>query len=128
MIAKKIISWHIPVIYIGFYALLNWIFGGLTLGMGFFSGDVLLPMFSGGLFLGAIFMATDMVTSPVTNKGRIIFAASCGFFTFLFRNFSSLPDAVSYAILLMNIVTPTIDRYVKPKLYGAIKKQKEAAL
>jgi len=73
-------------------------------------------------------MATDMVTSPITKKGKIIYAIGCGFFTFLIRYFGSLPEAVSLAIILMNIVTPTIDRYIVPKKFGYIKqvKTKEA--
>lgn len=68
--------------------------------------------------LGALFMATDYVTSPITRKGQIIFGLGCGFFTFLFRFFGSMPEAVSVSILLMNIVTPTIDRYIVPRKFG----------
>lgn len=124
LLAKKIISYHIPVFYIGSFALLTWIFSGFRADGGFFSGEVLTQIFSGGLFLGAIFMATDMVTSPITKKGQIIFALGCGFFTFLIRYFGSLPEAVSLAIILMNIVTPTIDRYIAPVKFGSVKKAK----
>ena len=123
---KKIISWHIPVTFICFFALLTWMFSGYRSGFGFASGEVLGQVFSGGLFLGAIFMATDMVTSPITKKGQVIFGLGCGFWTFLFRYFGSLPEAVSLAIILMNILTPTIDRYVVPKKFGYIKPVKEA--
>ena len=75
--------------------------------------------------LGAFFMATDWVTTPTTPVGEIIFAVGCGFFTFLFRYFGSLPEGVSLAIILMNIVTPTIDRYVKVKKFGYVKPVKE---
>ena len=75
--------------------------------------------------LGAFFMATDWVTTPTTPKGQIIFAVGCGFFTFLIRNFGSLPEGVSLAIILMNIVTPTIDRYVHVKKFGYVKEKKE---
>lgn len=124
LIAKKIISYHIPVYYILTFSLLTWIFAGVRDNLGLFHGEVLSQIFSGGLMLGAIFMATDMVTSPITKKGRIIYAIGCGFFTFLIRYFGSLPEAVSLAIILMNIVTPTIDRYIVPKKFGYVKKAK----
>ena len=115
LIATHIITWRIPVIYIGSFAILSWVFGGIPYGLGAFSGEILVPVFSGGLMLGAFFMATDWVTTPTTPKGEIIFAAGCGFFTFLIRYFGSLPVGVSLAIILMNIITPTIDRFVKVK-------------
>ncbi len=68
--------------------------------------------------LGALFMATDMVTTPLTLKGRIIFGLGCGFFTFVIRRFGNLPEGVSLAIIFMNILTPLIDRWAKPKPYG----------
>jgi electron transport complex protein RnfD len=123
---KKIISWHVPVTFIGSFAILTWMFSGFRSGMGFASGEILTQIFSGGLFLGAIFMATDMVTSPITKKGQVIFGLGCGFFTFLIRYFGSLPEAVSLAIILMNMVVPTLDRYIMPKKFGAVKKAKEA--
>ena len=69
-------------------------------------------------------MATDWVTTPTTKKGEIIFGIGCGFFTFLIRYFGSLPEGVSLAILLMNILTPTIDRFVRPKKFGYVKEVK----
>ena len=87
-------------------------------------------MFSCRLILGALFMATDYVTSPITRKGQIVYGLGCGFFTFLFRYFGSMPEAVSVSILLMNIIAPTIDRYIIPRKFGDTrelrKKQKEA--
>ncbi|MGD1816526.1 MAG: RnfABCDGE type electron transport complex subunit D [Pleomorphochaeta sp.] len=124
LLVKKIITYHIPVYYILTFSLLTWVFGGLRDNLGMFNGEVLSQIFSGGLMLGAIFMATDMVTSPITKKGKIIYAIGCGFFTFLIRYFGSLPEAVSLAIILMNIVTPTIDRYIVPKKFGFVKKVK----
>jgi electron transport complex protein RnfD len=126
LIAKKIISWHTPVTFIGCFAILTWLFAGYRANLGFASGEILTQIFSGGLFLGAIFMATDMVSSPITTKGQIIYGLGCGFFTFLIRYFGSLPEAVSLAIILMNIVVPTIDRYVVPTKFGAVKKAKGA--
>ena len=75
-------------------------------------------MLAGGLMLGAIFMATDYTTSPMTRKGVLIYAFGCGLLTVVFRNYTNLPEGVSYAILLMNIVTPLIDRYTLPKRFG----------
>lgn len=124
LLYKKIITWHIPLTYLGGFALLSWIFGGTPRGLGLFHGEVLLPLFTGGLFLGAFFMATDWVTTPTTAKGQVIFGLGCAFFTFLIRYFGSLPEGVSLAILLMNILTPTIDRYVRPKKFGYVKPEK----
>ena len=126
LIATKVITWHIPVVYLGSFALLSWVFGGIRSGMGLFSGEVLMPLFTGGLMLGAFFMATDWVTTPTTKKGEVIFAIGCGFFTFLIRYFGSLAEGVSLAIILMNILTPTIDRYVRPRRFGYVKPVKEA--
>lgn len=118
LLVKKIISWHIPVAYLGSFALLAWCFGGLRSGLPLFHGDVLLPLLTGGLVLGALFMATDMVSTPVTNPGRLVFGIGCGLLTFLLRYYGPLPEATSLAILLMNILTPTIDKYIRPRLYG----------
>jgi len=112
---KKIITWHIPFSYIGSVFLLGWMFSG----RGFLNGNPWFYIFSGGVFLGAFFMATDMVTSPLTRKGKLIFGFGCGLFTFLIRKFSSYPEGVSYSILLMNALTPMIDRYVKERKFGS---------
>ncbi|MGE4583373.1 MAG: RnfABCDGE type electron transport complex subunit D [Sphaerochaeta sp.] len=130
LLVRKIITWHIPVTYLLSFAVLSWLFGGIPQGRGMFSGSFFSSIFTGGLILGALFMATDYVTSPISHKGQIIYALGCGFFTFLFRYFGSMPEAVSVSILLMNVVTPTIDRYVVPRKFGDTKelrkKQKEA--
>lgn len=126
LIATRVITWHIPVVYLASFSLLSWVFGGLRASTGLFSGEVLMPLFTGGLMLGAFFMATDWVTTPTTVKGQVIFALGCGFFTFLIRYFGSLAEGVSLAIILMNILTPTIERYVKPKKFGYVKPAKEA--
>lgn len=125
LLVTKVINWRIPVVYIGTFALLAWIFGGIPYGNGLFSGEILLPLFSGGLMLGALFMATDWVTTPTTPWGQVVFAFGCGFFTFLIRYFGSLPEGVSLAIILMNIVTPTIDRYIKVRKFGYVKPPKK---
>jgi electron transport complex protein RnfD len=119
---KHIIEWRIPVSYIGTVFVLTYIFGGIN---GLFSASIFLPIFhifSGGLILGAFFMATDMVTSPVTKKGRIIFGIGCGVFTVVIRLVGGYPEGVSYSILLMNIAVPLIDRYTLPKIFGEVKK------
>ncbi|OQX28758.1 MAG: electron transporter RnfD [Spirochaeta sp. LUC14_002_19_P3] len=114
----RIANWEIPVFYIASFALLIWIFDGYSYGGGMFSGDVLFHLLSGGLMLGAWFMATDLVTSPLLRGGRIIFGIGCGLMTFVIRVFGSLPEGVSLAIIFMNILTPLIDRYMTPKRYG----------
>ena len=122
---RKIITWEIPVAYLGTFSLLVWIFGGLRFGNGFFNGDILFHLFSGGLMLGAFYMATDMVTSPFTSKGMIIFGIGVGFLTFLIRFYGSFPEGVSLAIILMNIFVPLINRYTGPKRFGLVKGVKE---
>jgi electron transport complex protein RnfD len=79
-------------------------------------------IFSGGLILGAFFMATDMVTSPVTKKGRIIFGIGCGVLTVVIRLVGGYPEGVSYSILLMNIAVPLIDKYTPPRIFGEVRK------
>lgn len=114
LLIRKVISWEIPVIYIGTVALLSWILGP----DGFLTGDPLFHVLAGGLLLGAIFMATDYTTSPITRKGAIIYAVGCGLLTVIFRLYTNMPEGVSYAILLMNTAVPLIDRYTVPKPFG----------
>jgi electron transport complex protein RnfD len=116
LIYKGYIKWHVPVFMIGTVGLMTFVFGGKA---GLFTGDPILNMISGGLILGAFFMATDMVTIPITTKGQIIFAVGAGLLTVLIRLLGGYPEGVCYAILLMNCVTPLIDRLVKPVKYGA---------
>lgn len=108
------ISWHIPVTYIITVGLFTYIFGP----KGLLSGDWLFHILSGGLILGAFFMATDCVTSPLTRKGQIIFGLGCGIITSVIRLWGGYPEGVSYAILMMNAATPIIDRYTKTRVYG----------
>ena len=89
---------------------------------GFFRGDTLFFVLSGGLILGAFFMATDYVTSPITPKRKLIFGLGCGLLTFMIRKFSGYPEGVSYSILIMNAATPMIDRLTYPKWFGFVKK------
>jgi electron transport complex protein RnfD len=112
---RRIIGWKIPFTYIGTVAVLSWVFGGTE---GLFTGDPIFHVLSGGLILGAFFMATDMVTTPVTFKGRLLFGTGCGILTVIIRLWGGYPEGVSYSILLMNLTTPLIDRYTKPKVFG----------
>ena len=114
---RRVITPEIPVVYIATTALFTWILGR----DGFFTGNALYEILSGGLFLGAIFMATDYVTSPMTVKGRAVFAFGCGLLTALIRLYGSYPEGVSFAILLMNLVTPLIDRGFRPRRFGEVK-------
>lgn len=114
LLCRKVITWHIPVIYIGTAALMVWVIGPT----GIFTGNPLFHILAGGMLLGAIFMATDYTTCPMTKKGIVIYAVGCGILTILFRLFTGMPEGVSYAILLMNVATPLIDRFTKPKQFG----------
>lgn len=112
LIARRVISPVIPCTYLGVAA-------GLSLLLG---RDPLFDLLSGGLLLGAFFMATDYTTSPVYFWGRVVFAAGCGVLTVLIRQFGSLPEGVSYSILLMNILTPLIERGIRPRAFGKPKR------
>ena len=109
LIYRGYINWQIPVVMIGTVGALTAIFGH----------DPLMHMMSGGLILGAFFMATDMVSIPITVKGRILFAAGAGALTVLIRLLGGYPEGVCYAILLMNCVTPLIDLWLRPVKFGA---------
>jgi electron transport complex protein RnfD len=115
LLLKGYISWHIPFTYIFSVGLFTYIFGQ----KGLFTGDWLFHLLSGGLILGAFFMATDYVTSPLTRRGQIIFGIGCGLITAVIRVFGGYPEGASYAILMMNAATPIIDRYTKTRVYGA---------
>lgn len=115
LLYKGYINWQVPVFMIGTVGILTWVFGP----EGLFTGDPLFHMMAGGLILGAFFMATDMVTIPITIKGQIIFAVGAGMITVLIRLAGGYPEGVCYSILLMNSITPLIDRLIKPKKFGA---------
>ncbi|MCR4774683.1 MAG: RnfABCDGE type electron transport complex subunit D [Prevotella sp.] len=119
MLWKKIITWHIPVSIIGTVFVLS----GLMHIANPVYANPFAEILSGGLMLGAIFMATDYVTSPMTHKGQLIYGALIGFLTFVIRNWGSYPEGMSFAILIMNAFTPLIDTYVKPKRYGEVAKK-----
>ena len=112
LIYKKQIDWKVPAVMIGTVFVLTWAMGA----------DPLMQIFSGGLFLGAFFMATDMVTSPTTSKGRVVFALGLGILISLIRMKGGYPEGTAYAILIMNGVVPLIDRYIRPKKFGGVSK------
>ena len=118
LLLRKVISWQIPVVMVATAALGIWIFGGNG---GLFTGEPLRAVLSGGLLFGAVFMATDYTTSPMTGKGQIVFAAGCGLLVAIIRSFGSYPEGVTYAIMLMNVATPLIDKFIAPKLYGEVR-------
>jgi electron transport complex protein RnfD len=105
---KKIIDWPIPVAYIGSVVLLTMLLGK----------DPIFFGISGGLLLGAFFMATDYVTAPVTVKARFVFGLGCGLITVLIRFYGGFPEGVNYAILFMNMLTPMLDKHMRPRVYG----------
>ena len=128
LLIRGYITWHIPFSFLGTVAVLAWIFGGNDAETGkiiFFAGDPIIHLLSGGLILGAFFMATDYVTCPSIRKGQIIFGIGCGAITMLIRLKGGFPEGVMFAILLMNCFAPIIDRNVKSKMFGAIKEQKK---
>lgn len=118
LLYKGYITWHIPISFIGS----SFIFGGIFwLVDPTRYADPIFHIFAGGMILGAFFMATDYVTSPMTPKGMIIFGAGCGLITMIIRLWGGYPEGVSFAILLMNATTPLIDSYTKPKRFGSIR-------
>ncbi|MFH1848602.1 MAG: RnfABCDGE type electron transport complex subunit D [archaeon] len=108
LLALRIIDWRIPAGFIG-----TVLVGTMVLGQ-----DPVFHVLAGGLLIGAFFMATDYVTSPITKKGRLIFGIGCGLLVVVIRIFSGLPEGVTYAILLMNGLTPLIERFTKPRRFG----------
>lgn len=124
MLVRKIITWHVPVAYIGTVAVLTFIFPRGNSPMEF----MLFNVFGGGLMLGAFFMATDYTTSPMTHKGKLIFGIGCGLLTVFIRYFGSYNEGVCYSILVMNLFVPLIDAHVKPRRFGVTKSEKKEAV
>ena len=124
LLIRKVITWHIPVAYIATVAVICLV----SVPAGISTADYLVyNLFGGGLMLGAIFMATDYATSPVTKPGQIIFGIGCGLLTCFIRRFGSYPEGVCYSILIMNCTTWLLDKYIRPTIYGAPKKEKKEA-
>lgn len=111
---KRVILPIIPFGFIATVALMTWMLGGESL----FTGDMLYHILSGGLMLGAFFMATDYATTPSTMKGMLFFGIGCGLITSIIRLYGGYPEGVSYSILLMNVAAPLIERYTRPKAFG----------
>ena len=119
MIVRGVVSWHIPVIMMVTTMGLSWIATGSFIEG---TGSAMYQLLSGGLILGACFMANDYTTSPITVPGKCIYAVGCGLIVFIIRRFSSMSEGVSYGILFMNLVVPLIDRFVRPRVYGRARK------
>jgi len=116
LIIKGIVDWRTPISFIATVAVLSLPFGR----------DPLFEVLSGGLILGAFFMATDMVTAPTTRKGRVIFGIGCGIITALIRSYGGFPEGVCYSILFMNCLTPLIEKTVRPRIFGTRKTEEGA--
>lgn len=115
LLAKHIISWRIPVVYI----VVVFILTAIMRGYGVIGG--VYEIFCGGLMLGAFFMATDYVTSPISASGQIIFAIGCGILTSFIRVYGGYPEGVSYSIIIMNLCVPLLDRVTRPRIFGEVK-------
>ncbi len=118
LIYKKVVTIKIPAIYVGTVFILTYVLGR----GGMFNANPVYEIMTGGLFLGAFFMATDYSTSPSTPVGEIIFAVGCGILTTVIRLFGGYPEGVSYSILIMNLAVPLIDKYTAPRPFGVVNK------
>ncbi|MEE0866802.1 MAG: RnfABCDGE type electron transport complex subunit D [Clostridia bacterium] len=119
LIIRRVITLHIPLSYLGTMVVMALLFG---------ETNPLMSIFTGGVMLGAIFMATDYVTTPTTPVGQIIFGIGCGLLTSVIRFWGGYPEGVTYAILLMNVITPLLDKWTAPKAFGAVKSSSEKGL
>lgn len=108
LLARKVITWHIPVSILSTVAVFYWLLGE----------NPLMPLLTGGLLLGALFMATDYVTSPMTGKGMVVYGIMIGVITVVIRKWGAYPEGVSFAILIMNGITPLINKWCKPERFG----------
>jgi electron transport complex protein RnfD len=115
---RRILTWHIPTAFVGTVVLLSGLFWLIDPAK---YPNPVFHLLTGGLILGAFYMATDMVTTPVSISGMLLFGAGCGFLTVLIRLFGGYPEGVSFAILLMNAATPLIDRYTRPRTFGMVR-------
>lgn len=117
LLITKTITWHIPVSMLGSAALLSWVTGA----------NPAIELLSGGMLLGAVFMATDYVTSPMTHRGQIIYGVLIGVISIVIRIWGAYPEGVSFAILLGNSCTPLLNKYCRPKRFGAVKRKEAKA-
>ena len=120
---KKIITWHIPAAYIGTVLVLGTILGR----HGWLSGAGYYEVLTGGLILGAFYMATDYTTSPVNDLGKLLMGIGCGVLTVIIRYYGGYPEGVSYSILILNLFVPLLDKYCSPRVFGVFKKKKSAS-
>ena len=121
LVIRGHIDWRAPVGYVGSAAVMAAVYS--LLGGDFAMATIAWQLMAGGLLFAAVFMITDMVTSPVTKKGRLLFGIGCGMITMFIRLYLSAPEGVTYAILFMNAMVPLIDRYTVPKVFGEVKKR-----
>ncbi len=128
LLIRGYLNWRVPVFFILSALVVAFILpekirlgDGSTAWTAWFTGDMLRQLLGGGLLIGALFMATDMVTSPVSNKGAIIFAVGCGVLTALIRLMGGYPEGVSYSIIIMNTAVPLIDRHTRPRTFGEVR-------
>ncbi|MDD3410556.1 MAG: RnfABCDGE type electron transport complex subunit D [Eubacteriales bacterium] len=125
LIVRRVIDWRVPVFYLGTVLVAFWIKTGVLYSVESGSQNALYQLLSGGLFLGAFFMATDYVTCPTTKTGRIIMGIGCGLVLFVIRAYNpSYPEGCSFGILFMNVLTPLIDKFTAPKPFGYVKPPK----
>ncbi|MBR6513367.1 MAG: RnfABCDGE type electron transport complex subunit D [Clostridia bacterium] len=124
LLVRRVITWHIPVSFLGTVAILTFLFPKVSSVQAY--QFMLMELLSGGLILGAIFMATDYVTCPVTSTGRVLYGVGCGAITVFIRYFGGYSEGVSFAILIMNLLVWYIDKLTRPKPFGYVKKEKEA--
>lgn len=117
LLYRKVITWHIPATYIATVFVITTVLGR----DGFMQGNGIYEIFIGGLMLGAIFMATDYTTSPMTKTGQVIFGVGCGLLTSLIRLYGGYAEGVSYSILIMNLLVPMIDKWTSPRVFGGAK-------
>jgi H+/Na+-translocating ferredoxin:NAD+ oxidoreductase subunit D len=115
LLVRRVIRWQVPVTYLVTFSVAAQIFGGLPMGRGWFAGGALFQLFSGSIVLGAFFMATDPVTSPLTRSGKLIYGVCLGLLTFFLRYFGTPGFGVPLAILLGNCISPLLDRFTQPR-------------
>ena len=115
LIFKRVITWHIPVAMLGTLAVLATVFNVIHPER---FEPAVFHLLTGGMMLGAFFIATDMVTSPTTKSGQLMFGAGIAVVAFIIRSWGSFPEAIGFAVLFMNALTPIIDRYFRPRIYG----------
>ena len=115
LVARKVIKWYVPTAFVATVFVLYFVFGGFN------ATYALQHVLAGGVLFGAIFMATDYVTTPATGFGRVVFCVGCGLFTFVIREFCAFPEGVSISILVMNLLTPFIEKFAGPKTLGGVK-------